>query len=96
MVSLLIQCPDKKNLYGKTYNVGSGKGISIVDSVNIIKKYVPSLQYSFIPWPELEQKVETGDYVNDIRLITKDANWLPEISFEAGIKKTVSFYKSKL
>jgi dTDP-glucose 4,6-dehydratase/UDP-glucose 4-epimerase len=53
---------------------------------------VPDLKTTFIPWPEIDKKIETGDYISDISLLEKEAGWKPRVSFEEGIKKTIAFY----
>ncbi len=92
LVELYKVLLDKLKLSGNVYNIGYGSGISLFNSVVIIKKIVPRLSYKFIPWPITEQKIETGDYVSDISLIKKHTQWEPKINFETGILKTTEFY----
>lgn len=83
---------DKINLAGNIYNIGYGRGISLIDFIVYIKEVIPELSYKFIPWPVTEQKIETGDYVSDITLIKKHTKWQPKVSFKDGIKRTAEFY----
>ncbi len=81
------------NLNGQIFNIGSGKGISIVDTVRTIKKYVPQMKFELTDWPELEQNIETGDYVSDLTKIHKMSDWLPGTDIETGIRLTIKAYQ---
>ena len=82
-----------ENMDGHIFNIGSGKGISIIDAVRIIKKYVPDMKYELTNWPELEHNIETGDYVSDLTKIKKIAGWKPEVDIETGIQLTLKAYQ---
>ena len=80
---------------GQIYNVGSGTGTKFIDMVHKIVKIVGKGKVISIPWPEEYEKVETGDYVTDIKKIQEHLNWFPEISFEEGLERTFKYYKEK-
>ncbi len=82
-----------EGLNGQIFNIGSGKGISIIETVRIIKKYIPELKYELTDWPELEKNIETGDYVSDLSKIREMSGWAPEIDIETGIQLTLEAYK---
>jgi nucleoside-diphosphate-sugar epimerase len=86
---------DQSQLFGKIFNVGFGKGISLKSVVDIIGQCIPDVKTTFKPWPEIDKMIETGDYISDISLLKKEIGWEPGISFEEGIKKTISFYGKK-
>lgn len=87
----LIRKPDL--FRGAIFNVGYGKMISLYEGLMTIKKYIPDLIVSLIPWPDTEEKIETGDYNSDLKAITEKTAWQPTIRFEEGIRKTVEFYR---
>jgi UDP-glucose 4-epimerase len=95
LTNLLIQSIDNDNMFGNIYNVGYGKGISLKETASLIKRYVPDLRITFKEWPEIEQKIETGDYISDIQLLKKEIGWEPRVTMEEGIKQTVRFYEQK-
>jgi UDP-glucose 4-epimerase len=84
-----------ETMQGKIYNVGFGKEISLKDSVNLIRKFIPAAVIEFKPWPEVDKMIETGDYVSDIRMLKQDVGWEPRVDFEEGIKKTIEFYANE-
>lgn len=92
LTRVLRNCMYRENMYGKIYNVGYGKGISLRDSASLIQKFLPDTVIEYQPWPEIDKMIETGDYISDISLLAKDGGWKPEIEFEEGIRKTIDFY----
>jgi nucleoside-diphosphate-sugar epimerase len=92
LVALFKLSMDNEKMFGKIYNVGYGKGISIKDVVNIIEKNIPDAKTAFMPWPAIDKMIETGDYISDIKLLKQEIGWKPKINFEEGIKKTIEFY----
>jgi nucleoside-diphosphate-sugar epimerase len=83
---------DHEKMWGQIYNVGYGQGIPLKEAVRLIAKYIPDTRVTYKPWPEIDQKIETGDYISDISLLKREIGWEPAISFEEGIKKTIEFY----
>jgi nucleoside-diphosphate-sugar epimerase len=92
LIDVLKTAIDNTSMHGKIYNVGYGQGISIKDSVGLIKKFIPDTVVEFKPWPDIDKAIETGDYISDISRLKQDANWEPRTSFENGIKQTIEFY----
>ena len=92
LLKLSITC---RNLWGKIFNVGFGQGISIHETAKLVAKYVPGTKIKFKPWPEIDKKIETGDYISDIQLLKKEVGWEPAIGFEEGIKSTIKFYEGR-
>ncbi len=91
---LLEKAINNESLDGHIFNIGSGKGISIIDAVRIIQKFVPDLKYELTSWPVLEHNIETGDYVSDLSKIRQISDWVPEIDIETGIQLTLSAYQN--
>ncbi len=95
LTSLLELSMDKANLRGKIFNVGYGKGISLKEAVDTIVKNVPGTKVKFKPWPEIDGKIETGNYISDLQLLKAETGWQPVMSFEEGIRNTIKFYGEK-
>ncbi|MBN1415297.1 MAG: NAD-dependent epimerase/dehydratase family protein [Bacteroidales bacterium] len=90
---LFIDLISAQNVSGEVFNIGYGKGISLINSVLTIKQFIPELTYEMVPWPEKFRKVETGDYVSNISKIETFVGWKPTINFEEGISKTIRYYR---
>lgn len=93
LVELMAACIDNSSLYGGIFNVGSGYGISIFDAIEVLQGIIPQLRYRFVKWPEIEKKIETGDYISNIERISSLTGWSPKIAFIEGMTRTVEYYK---
>jgi UDP-glucose 4-epimerase len=72
---------------GETYNLGSGIGTPLVEMARTIQRIVGGGRVEFAPWPALEQKIETGDFVADVSKLTRDTGWRPRIGIEDGLRR---------
>lgn len=77
---------------GKVLNIGSGIGIPFVDMARIIVSHLPGTTLELHPWPAARYFVETGDYITDTSAITAVTGWMPQISLEEGLLRTIEFY----
>ena len=94
LIELFIKSIGHSTVTGKVYNIGFGKGISIVDMVKMIHEIVPETRYIYKDWPKIYKLIETGDYVSDLKRIKHDTGWYPKTSFRDGVIKTIEFYKN--
>jgi len=82
-----------QNTEGEVYNLGSGVGTPFIDMVRLIAEVVPGTEIQYLPWPQDRYLVETGDFIADIAKIKKDTGWVPQVSLQKGIEKTVAYYR---
>jgi nucleoside-diphosphate-sugar epimerase len=47
-----------------------------------------------VPWPQLAEQIETGDFVADITRIRTEIGWQPAVALEEGLRRTVAFYRT--
>ncbi len=81
--------------YGQVFNLGSGKGIKLLDGVKKIIKITGRGKYK-VESQSLElKKIESGDFVTDISKINKFTGWKPLYDFEEGIKKTLDYSRDQ-
>jgi nucleoside-diphosphate-sugar epimerase len=82
--------------HGKTqtiYNVGSGIGKKLLDYVYSIRDAIdPNLTVNLGQVPY--SKDQLMHLCADISNLTEDTGFLPKVSFEQGIKKTIDWYKN--
>lgn len=79
--------------YGEVFNVGSGKGTSFGEMVEMIVDIIGRGRIKNIAWPDNYVNVETGDFIADIEKISNVLNWNPKVSIREGIEKTVLYYE---
>ena len=78
---------------GKTYCIGSGKGIPLKEYIDTIRNQIDSkLEVGFGDIPYGEKQVM--HLCADISELQKDTGFEPEYSFEEGIKRTVEWCRS--
>lgn len=78
----------EEGMNGKIYCLGSGKGLPLKDYIQIIisnmhSDYTPN--YGAIPYSDSSIKY----LVANISELTMDTGWMPEISFEDGVKMLI-------
>lgn len=86
----------EKDRPGIIFNIGSHLNFELIEIIKIIKECIPDLKYEHVPWPEIDKKIETGNYLSDISKIENTFNWLPATNIRIGIKETINFYKNNL
>jgi dTDP-glucose 4,6-dehydratase len=86
---------------GETYNIGGHnelQNIDVVKSVcNILDDLVPSKHSNIVKYQQLITYVDDRSghdirYAVDATKISNELNWIPNETFETGIKKTVQWY----
>ena len=91
LVEAFLAIEQNPKSFGKIYNVGSGKGITLNQISTVIVSQAGKGIIKILPWPDEYKQVETGDYISDISKITKEIKWKPKTSLSEGIRNTISF-----
>lgn len=79
---------------GRPFNVGSGTGTRLIDLATMVVEIAGGGRVEHVPWPALEQQVETGDFVADVSRIERELGWRPVIGLRDGLERTVAFYRT--
>lgn len=91
----MIAAISSNKAYGQIFNLGSGKGIRLVDAAKKITDVVGKGEVKVESLSQELTKIESGDFVADISKAKNLLNWSPEVDFEEGIKKTVESFLNK-
>jgi nucleoside-diphosphate-sugar epimerase len=89
VAALLVAGVDSRS-DGRTYNVGSGIGTSMIDMAQLVVDIVGSGRVEFEPWPPLVHAIDTGSFVADITRIGGELDWRPSVALADGLRKTVA------
>lgn len=84
----------KSGVSGKIYPIGTGDARPLKDLLEIVKNQIDpnvKLGYGEIKYG----KNQVMHLEADISELTKDTGFLPQVSFEKGIKRTIDYYRSK-
>ncbi len=49
-----------------------------------------------MPFPEERKRIDIGDYYSDHALAFKLLGWKPQVGLEAGLARTVDYYRHHL
>ncbi|MBN2452703.1 MAG: NAD-dependent epimerase/dehydratase family protein [Candidatus Omnitrophica bacterium] len=88
---ILAAATDKTN--GEVYNIGSGKPVSVLDTLKAIIGVTGSGSYRLIDFPDDKKKIEVGDYYADYSKFSGITGWRPKTDFMEGLRKTVRYYE---
>lgn len=69
-------------------NVGSGAGMTFREAAQSIVRIAARGRVEFVPWPQEDARVETGDFVADITY-ARSLGWAPKTAFDLGVRKTL-------
>jgi nucleoside-diphosphate-sugar epimerase len=81
---------------GETLNVGAGVPVGLGAMARAIVDAAGSGRIEDVPWPALDEKVETGDFVCDTSRIGELLGWRAGIGLAAGLRQTVDCYRALL
>jgi nucleoside-diphosphate-sugar epimerase len=81
---------------GETLNVGAGTSVSLREMAERIVKAAGSGGVETAPWPDGEERVETGDFLCDTSRIERLLGWRPCVDLEAGLGGTIGLYRKLL
>lgn len=79
----------KKKLFGKIVNVGSGKSVSL----NYLGKKIQSIINQGKVIFKNKKKTKSLSQFSSINLIKKNTNWKPKVTLDEGLMKTINDFK---
>lgn len=93
---LLAGVNDKSN--GKVYNLGSSEVVGLRALAEILVTHGRDLSlggtFELTPFPKERKAIDIGDYYSDFSLIERELGWAPKVSLNAGLLKTLLYYKA--
>tara|TARA_B100001027_G_C16249565_1_gene323736 strand:- start:279 stop:1268 length:990 start_codon:yes stop_codon:yes gene_type:complete len=92
-----INAIEKQKLYGEVINLGFGKTISIFDTAKLIMKLLDKEKKINVDKKRIRpENSEVFELVSDNSKASDILNWQPELTFNEGLIKTISFVKNNL
>jgi nucleoside-diphosphate-sugar epimerase len=93
LIKKILISKKNKKFFGRIFNVGFGKPLSLKLISDKIKKLCRggSLSLKFIKLRIDENKI----IYPDINLVKKVFRWKPKVEFDVGLKKTIRYYKTR-
>ena len=87
-INVLVNIINRKDLYHRYLNIGTGMDTSIIDLYNILKEYFSDLEVEFID----KRPNEVKTFVADNKIIKERFEFRPKVEIKSGIRKVVDFY----
>jgi UDP-glucose 4-epimerase len=81
---------------GRVYNVASGHGTPLVDLARAVIALAGGGHVEHVAWPDLAERIETGDFVADITRIKDELGWRPDVALHDGLERTVAFHRARV
>ncbi|MBI4052743.1 MAG: GDP-mannose 4,6-dehydratase [Candidatus Diapherotrites archaeon] len=78
---------------GEAFNLGSGNGVSVLDITKKLIAVAGTGKLEMVPFPPEKKKIEIGDYYADYSKAKKILGWEPKVPLDAGLKKTIDYYR---
>jgi UDP-glucose 4-epimerase len=91
-VQALMKAASAPGVSGRVYNVGVGASITVLDLIESLNKVLgTNLKPTFGPTRAGDVRYSRAD----ISAARKDLGYAPDVSFDAGLKKTVEWYRAQ-
>jgi nucleoside-diphosphate-sugar epimerase len=90
-----LRCLGNEKAIGQAFNFCTGRGVTIAQLVNLIKKltnFKGEVVWNTIPKRPLDIAKLVGDYAKAEKLL----GWKPKYELEKGLELTINFWKKKL
>lgn len=96
VVRAFVRAGATAGIGGRSFNVSSGRGITVRDAFHLIAERAGSaagttIRVREVPWPEDETSIECRDFTGDISRIASACGWRPMVPFTEGIDRLIAF-----
>lgn len=96
LVDLFLLAGTTANPQTRRYNVGGSEVLSVARIAETICNAAGTSAPVFREFPEEAKAIDIGSYCTDSTLVRQDLGWKATVSFEAGLARTVEFYRREL
>jgi len=96
VVDALVLAGQSRKAKGRFYSISTRKAMPFLEMARQVVKEVGRGRVVKAPWPRERKQIEVGNVVSSYRKAKRELGWEPRTSFEAGLEKTVAFYRERL
>jgi nucleoside-diphosphate-sugar epimerase len=94
VVDAFLQVAGSDVWNGAIFNLGNSNPISLETTAKIMIQENGAGSYVFTPFPEDLKKIDIGDFYSDYSKIKINLGWNPEVSIDAGFRKTIEYFRN--
>ncbi|MGQ0551804.1 MAG: NAD-dependent epimerase/dehydratase family protein [Planctomycetota bacterium] len=81
---------------GRIYNLAAEPPVSLRQIAETLVSVAGKGAVRFVEWPPEKRAIDIGSYYGTHALITRELGWRPEITLDAGLRRTVAYYDKYL
>jgi UDP-glucose 4-epimerase len=89
--AMLVAVGDPR-CHGNIFNLGSLQPTSLLQFVETLAQSC-TFGMQFVPFPQNKKLIDIGDYYGDFSRFRAATGWMPKVSLEEGLRRTVAFYQ---
>jgi len=95
LVRALLMAAVDERAYGQIFNLGADDPTTLKD---VAAKMTSAHAGCFevVPFPHKLKAIDIGDYYGDYRRIRSQLGWVPQVSLEEGLKRSIAYFKENL
>lgn len=95
-VDALLLAATRDAANGKVYNLGGERVVTLLELADLCVAVNHGGTYEVHEFPTDRKRIDIGDYYADDSLIQDDLGWQPGVSLEAGLARTIAYYRDNL
>ena len=81
---------------GGTFNLGGLEVVSLHGLADLLVRIAGGGSYETKAFPPERKRIDIGDWYSDDRLFRATLGWQPQVGLEAGLARTLEFYRAHL
>ncbi len=92
-VEAILQSAITPGAYGEIFNVGSDISVNFLELTKTIIAVAGQGKWEFAEFSPERKAQEPGDFLSDIRKISRIVGWKPRVSLKDGLALTIDYYR---
>ena len=94
VVEALLRAAISDDANGQIFNLGHTEHISLEELAATLVRLNGGGKYELVAFPDDRKAIDIGDYYSDFRKANRLLDWVPEVTLENGLKRTLEFYRA--
>ncbi len=93
VVSALMIAAASPRAYGDYFNIGAERPYTLEEFVKLLLRITGRGSYRIVPFPPDKKPIDIGDVYSSYAKFKFATGWVPQISLEEGLARTVDYYQ---
>lgn len=95
-VDALLLAATRAEADGQIFNLGGCEVVTLKEVGDLLQRIEPRAQYELRSFPAERKAIDIGDFYAEFSKIQHQLGWAPRIDLEAGLKKTLAYYRKSV